>query len=48
MEDAAESYLKKVAQLLKTVQLQAWKIAPSSNSISLKIRKLLWATLKVY
>ena len=31
MKGTVESYLKKIAQPFKTVQFQAWKIAPSSH-----------------
>ena len=33
MKGTVESFLKKIAQPFKTVQFQAWKIAPSSRSL---------------
>jgi len=36
MNGTVESYLKKIAQPLKTVQFQAWKITPSSKSLKKK------------
>ena len=44
MKGTVESYLKELAQPFKTVQFQAWKIAPSSKSLKKKNRKLFWAT----
>ena len=32
-KDSVKSYLKRIAQPFKTVQFQAWKIAPSSKSL---------------
>ena len=39
MKGTVESYLKTIAQQFKTVQLQAWKIAPSSISLKEKKKK---------
>jgi len=39
MKGTVESYLKKIAQPFKTVQLQVWKIAPSSKSLKKKTKQ---------
>ena len=46
MKGTVESYNKTMAQQFKTVQLQAWKIAPSSISLKEKKGQLFWDTLE--
>ena len=46
IKGTVETCLKEIVQAFKTVQFQAWKIAPSYKRLQKK-KKLFWATLRV-